>query len=398
MIEITDKAKCCGCTACKEACPTGAIEMKEDEQGFLYPCVNQERCVNCKKCNRVCPILNPVREEIFNQKAFLLQHKDKEILLDSASGGAFTAIAEIIIEKGGVVFGAQYDSDFNVIHGVVDNKEDLQKFRNSKYVQSDMLDNYRLVKSFILKRRYVLFSGTPCQIEGLLNYLGKESEYLFTADIVCHAVPSPAVWRAYLAILKDKGIKNLRFRDKEKYGYLYSQFKIESDVNKYEGIETNVMLRAFFSEICNRPSCYECQFKKRFRRSDFTMWDCFDLAEFSKVSDLDQNLGISRLLIHSEKAYELVSQLHSKAFLEEIAVEKAIGYDAKEMFSSVIKNEKYNDFWDSFEKNNEKTLNDFFAPSLKNTIEGNLRQMAYKTGVYPIVRRVYKKLFGNRRR
>lgn len=285
MVNIIDKSKCCGCGACACICNVKAIKMESDEQGFLYPNIDLNKCVCCNKCNSVCPISNYKEEDkSLHQSAYLLQHKDKEILLDSTSGGAFSAIAESVIDLGGVVFGAKYDSGFNVVHSYVDNKKDLKLFRNSKYVQSNLRDCFKTIKRFIFEKRYVLFSGTPCQIEGLLNFLGENSKWLITCDVVCHGVPSPIVWRTYIDSLNDQNISNLRFRDKTKYGYLYSQFKIESLNNSYEGIEQNIMLRAFFSEICNRPSCYSCKFKKRYRRSDFTIWDCFDVNEFCKTN------------------------------------------------------------------------------------------------------------------
>lgn len=398
MIEIIEKKNCCGCGACKAVCPTKAIKMQEDEQGFLYPTIDVEKCIGCNKCENTCPISNHLEETKFDQRAFLLQHKNRTILLESASGGAFSAIAETIIEMGGVVFGAEYDSKFNVVHGYVENKTDLSKFRNSKYVQSDIRDSYEKVREFLKQKRYVLFSGTPCQIEGLLNYIGKEMEYLFTVDVVCHAVPSPAVWKTYLSILNDKNIMNLRFRDKGRFGYLYSQFKIESLNNKYEGIETNIMLRAFFSEICNRPSCYECKFKKRYRRSDFTIWDCFDIEKFTKSKNFNQQDGISRMIIHSVKGNTILSNLKEKCIIEEKDVEKILSYDSKEIFESVEKNEKYYCFWKDFAKDNVSTLLNYFSPSFSIKVEEAMRKIAYMLGIYPWIRKTYKVLFGNRRR
>ena len=235
MINITDKSKCSGCAACYSACPVKAIMMKPDEQGFLYPEVS-DKCIECGRCESLCPIMTPVKEKKLNQKAFLLQHNDPIVLKESASGGAFTAIASQVIQRGGVVFGAAYDSDFSVCHKYVDNIDGLGAFRNSKYVQSRIGKTYIEVKHFLENGRDVCFSGTPCQIEGLLNYLEEKPPKLILVDIVCHAVPSPAVWNAYLAILKDRSItdiKNLRFRDKEKYGYLYSQFLIETKSKKF---------------------------------------------------------------------------------------------------------------------------------------------------------------------
>lgn len=399
MIEIKDKTKCCGCSACAMSCPTAAIKMDSDEQGFLYPKVNKKECIHCNKCDYVCPILKPKTEKPFLQRAYLLQHKDKSILMDSASGGAFSAIAETILDKDGVVFGAAYDSNFNVVHACVDNKNELNRFRNSKYVQSELQDSFKQIKNYISDGRYVLFSGTPCQVEGLLNYIGKESELLFTADVVCHAVPSPSVWREYIKSLNDDSITNLRFRDKDKYGYLYSQFKIESKKQtRFEGVEKNWMLRAFFSEICNRPSCYECSFKKKYRRSDFTMWDCFDLEEFSNSNVLDQKSGISRLIVHSPKAISMINDVLEKCIFEEISVDNALHYDAKEMFESVKKNDKYDLFWQDFYRDRQKAMGDYFRPTIGTEIEGLIRRLTYSIGIYPFIRTIYKKMFGNKKR
>lgn len=399
MVNIIDKSKCCGCGACACICNVKAIKMESDEQGFLYPNIDLNKCVCCNKCNSVCPISNYKEEDkSLHQSAYLLQHKDKEILLDSTSGGAFSAIAESVIDLGGVVFGAKYDSGFNVVHSYVDNKKDLKLFRNSKYVQSNLRDCFKTIKRFIFEKRYVLFSGTPCQIEGLLNFLGENSKWLITCDVVCHGVPSPIVWRTYIDSLNDQNISNLRFRDKTKYGYLYSQFKIESLNNSYEGIEQNIMLRAFFSEICNRPSCYSCKFKKRYRRSDFTIWDCFDVNEFCKTNLFKQNLGISRMIVHSTKGKSLLNDILEKCVFQEISVENAIHYDAKEMFESVKKNSNYDEFWNSFIKNHNQTINTYFAPSLKNKLEETIRKISYFLGIYPFIRKIYKKKFGNRSR
>lgn len=404
MIEIMNKEDCCGCAACAQYCPFNAIEMKYDKQGFLYPNVDINKCINCRKCEHVCPIFNIQKEKEVTQKAYLVQHSDLSILKDSTSGGAFTAIAESILNRNGVVFGAAYDSDFKVIHMYIEDKKDLYKLRNSKYVQSEIRASYKEVKRFLSEERFVCFSGTPCQIEGLLNYLGEISPYLLTVDVVCHGVPSPAVWNTYLNILKKKNnhnIQNLRFRDKSKYGYLYSQFVVSyKDVGKniYEGIDTNIMLRAFFSEICDRPSCYNCQFKKKYRRSDITIWDCFDVREFSDTKIFHSNLGVSRMLVHSKQAEKYLDEILSNCIYEEITPENALHFDAKEIFESVEKNKRYEEFWESFYMQPQSTLIDFFPVDIKCKIEALIRNMAYKTGIYTVVRAKYKKIFGNKKR
>ena len=180
--------------------------MIEDEKGFKYPKINENKCINCGLCEKVCPILN--KRKITNApKAYACINKDEDIRKNSSSGGIFTLIAEEIIDRGGVVFGAQFDNDFNVIHSYTNNKNKIYKFRGSKYVQSIIGDNYKIVKSFLEEGKYVLFTGTPCQVEGLYAFLQKDYDNLYTGDIICHGVPSPKVWRKYLEYRKTNDMK-----------------------------------------------------------------------------------------------------------------------------------------------------------------------------------------------
>ena len=171
-IEVDIKEECCGCTACKNICPVNAIEMKEDKEGFLYPIVNEEKCIKCELCKKVCPVLN-IKNETKEQHAYIFQNANDDVRRQSTSGGAFSAIAEKIIDKNGIVYGVIFDKDFNVIHKGIENKEELYKFRNSKYVQSNLNNVFKEVKENLEKDRWVCFSGTSCQIEGLKNFLRK---------------------------------------------------------------------------------------------------------------------------------------------------------------------------------------------------------------------------------
>ena len=407
MIRITDdnRENCCGCSACMNICPVNAIQMKPDIQGFLYPAVNSETCINCGKCESVCPVINNPEEHEFEQEAYLIQNKDKEILKDSTSGGAFTAIAQAVLKRGGVVFGAGYGENFYVRHEYAERENELHRFRNSKYVQSDKLRTYSEVKEFLNQNRYVLFSGTPCDIEGLLNFLGdmSSSDFLLTSDVTCHAAPSPAVFQAYLNLQRQKNednIRDLRFRDKSKYGYMYSQFAvIREDSRSYEGIETNIFLRAFFSNVCDRPSCYECRFKKRYRRSDFTLWDCWNAAELSRNVMFNQNAGVTRMLVHSEKGKNFLNDILSSCIYEKISADDAVRSGSREMTHSVPKDEeRYKKFWSAFYENPEEALIKFFPMTFSVRLEASLRRFAFRTGIYSFVKKMYKKFFGERRR
>ena len=318
MIEITDKTRCCGCSACAAACPAGCISMEYDAEGCEYPVVDAARCVGCGRCESVCRVLSPVAEEPRPQRAFLVQHRDPAILLQSTSGGAFTAIAQAVLARGGVVFGHGYlrgearsraggaPGRLAVGCFAVEDASELWRFRNSKYVQSSIGSAYREVRDYLDSGREVLFSGTPCQCEGLLSFLGREYPLLRVVDVVCHAVSCRAAFAAYVEWLDRRGARSeaLRFRDKSRFGYRYSMMRaMESDGDPATGelyragVESDPYLRAFFSNMCDRPSCHECAFKKRHRESDLTLWDFFDVARMDKT--FDDNRGVTRVLCHT---------------------------------------------------------------------------------------------------
>ena len=197
MIKIQDKSQCCGCEACRNICPKQCILMQEDKEGFLYPEVNLADCIDCGLCEIACPVLHPAKERI-PVAVCAAKHYDDNIRLASSSGGVFTFIAEQVIDEGGVVFGARFNDQWEVIHDYVETKEKLSCFRGSKYVQSRIGDTYKQVLHFLQSGRKVLFTGTSCQIVGLKLFLRKEYDNLLTVDVICHGVPSPKVWKKYL--------------------------------------------------------------------------------------------------------------------------------------------------------------------------------------------------------
>lgn len=397
MISIKDKKQCCGCSACMNACPINCISMVEDEEGFRYPHVDTAKCINCGKCERVCPIINVEPEEKFEQKAFLIRNMDEQILKESTSGGAFTAIAKEIIDAGGVVFGAAFDDQFEVHHTYVEKYEDLKIFRNSKYVQSNIESTYKEAKAFLDAGRQVLYSGTPCQVEGFWHFIGRRKyENLILIDVVCRAVPSPLVWRKY----REFGIKNSEntlqeaaFRDKNKYGYQYSQIRLKfSDGEVREaGVESDPYLRAFFSNLSDRPSCYECKFKKKYRVSDITIWDCFDVYLHDK--SFDDNKGVTRALAHSEKGRQIIENLKNCKIIE-ITADAAVR-KANELVNTVRENPSRNDFFIDLGKMEfDELVEKWFPDSLKVKSERFIRENFEKLGIYRPTKRVVRKLLG----
>ena len=208
MIQITEKSKCTGCHACVNACPKNCIGMVSDEEGFLYPEIRQTECVNCGKCEKVCPLLNgKTKNPDALQIGYAAYNKDETIRLKSSSGGIFTLLAEWIIQQGGVVVGAAMTEDCkSVQHTIAETIEDLENLRGSKYLQSTIGTIFKTVKKYLDSGRLVLFTGTPCQIGGLYSYLGKEYDNLYTQDLICHGVPSPLIWKNYVE-LRERGIR-----------------------------------------------------------------------------------------------------------------------------------------------------------------------------------------------
>ena len=387
MIQVDDKALCCGCSGCANACPCGCIQMLPDEEGFLYPTVDGKSCIGCGMCEKVCPVIHVQPEVPSEQNGYLVQNLNEQIRAQSTSGGAFSAIAEYILEKGGVVFGAAFDEALTVKHRWVDNVDELSRFRNSKYVQSEIGETFRQAKGFLDAGRWVCFSGTPCQIEGLLLYLGSTYNNLITVDVVCRAVPSPLVLKKYLqwqAKKQNREVANAAFRDKGRFGYCYSMmrvaFKGASSFVAQRGVESDPMLRAFFSNVCDRPSCYSCVFKKRYRVCDLTIWDCLEPSRFSR--EIDDNKGTTRVLTHTEKGIQILEAIKSSIRSVE-ANPDLLTKDVREMFKPVIMNPRRERFMkDCASMPSENLWETYFPDTIRIKAERITRAMLARMGVY----------------
>lgn len=345
MIEIKDRKDCCGCHACATVCSKHCITMQTDEEGFLYPIVNKDACTDCGLCEKVCPVINQ-NEPRKPLKVYAAKNKNGEIRRQSSSGGIFTLLAEKIVAEGGVVFGARFDEDWNVVHSWTDTIEGIAAFRGSKYVQSTIGDTYREAREFLKQGRKVLFSGTPCQIAGLKKYLRKDYDNLLTVDVVCHGVPSPLVWRTYLDETREQlrakrsvgkksvpssmdelpVITGISFRDKtngwKKFGFRLSYAASEAAGNSVptsvikaeqeilQPFTENVFMQGFIVNLYLRPSCYACAARSGKSGSDISIADFWGVQNY--YPEFDDDKGVSLILINSDKGRHFYDLLNAQ--------------------------------------------------------------------------------------
>lgn len=319
---ILNLKACTGCGLCAQLCPKNCITMAFDEQGFLTPHVEETFCIHCGLCAKKCPAGKEHSKHSVTS-VYTGYYALEEVLQDSTSGGIFTALAEYVIEKKqGYVFGAQFDEDFSVFHSVAQSMEETKKFRGSKYIGSSTKNTFREAKELLEQGKWVLYTGTPCQISGFHAFLGKEYDTLITCDFVCHGVGSSAVWFRFLENMEQQhGTKIIavKFRSKRK-GYKNSQMEIvfENGNVTLSPSYQNPFGFAFASDLITRESCSNCQYCTLERVADFTVADYAG----NNVSDYERKKGTSLILINSHKAGEILQQL--PLILQERTLEEAI--------------------------------------------------------------------------
>ena len=301
--------------------------MRKDRDGFLVPKIDMETCVGCHKCEKVCPIINTIKLLDIEPKVYAAINIDEDIRKKSSSGGAFYALAKWTIEKGGVVFGAAFEG-YHLKHQYVEMMGDVEKMMGSKYIQSEIGNSYKDAKQFLKAGRWVLFTGTPCQVAGLKRFLGKDYEKLLTVDLLCHGVPSPSIWEKYmerqLRTLKAKDVKDIRFRTKREgalssinfYFFFFFFFLDENNVWQQFGEDyyENPYF-AYFMRHLFRSSCYQCPFRSMEASSaDFTIGDCWNVE--IDHPDLSDNKGVSTIILHTSKAQDLFGYIKRSFSIE----------------------------------------------------------------------------------
>lgn len=412
MIHITDKKNCCGCSACVQRCPKQCIRLEEDTEGFLYPQVDEKTCIKCGLCEKVCPILNQA-DKLSVLEVLAVKNPNDEERMNSSSGGVFLPLAREVINQGGVVFGAVYDESWEVHHVYAEKIEDVYPMMGSKYLQSKIGNSFKDAERFLKQGREVLFVGSPCQIAGLRTYLrNKQYSNLLAVDFLCHGVPSPGVWRRYLAetyggydakeqsrlqatagknsvllssLNATSPIGDIKFRDKRESGWKKFRFVVrqksasKADQNTVLSSDIhydNPFMRGFLSDIYLRPSCYACKCKNGVNHSDMTIADFWGINQIAPEFDDDKGVGL--VLLNTKKGEEYFSRLPMDM-----------------MPSNLEKAHYYNGGFNEHTKAHPKRDQFFFlienGKSIKAAVDICLR-LPYKQRVVRVVKKIVKKI------
>jgi coenzyme F420-reducing hydrogenase beta subunit len=305
--------------------------MESDDEGFLYPIVDNTICINCGLCEKVCPVIHPFDSKKDDPIPFACKSLNDDLVERSSSGGLFSIIAHHILSDKGVVFGAAFDSSWGVHHIFVESYDSIGPLRESKYVQSDLGNCFSDIKDFINSGRKVLFTGTPCQVAGLNHFLDKNpnKSNLTTIDIICHSCPSPLVWKDYLSLIEKKSgnnrISSITFRDKEYKGWKQYSLRISvvdgdycrDGINKEKVVlkqtsQTNLYMQGFLNDLYCRPSCANCPARNYKSGSDITLGDCWAVDKY--YDNVDDDKGLSVALLNTEKGIDLFESIKDQLF------------------------------------------------------------------------------------
>lgn len=395
MIQLQEKSDCVGCEACAQRCPKHCITMQEDAEGFFYPQIDTEKCIDCGLCERVCPVIHQ-GEPRKPLVAYAAKNQDESVRLNSSSGGVFTALAEYVIAQKGVVFGARFDESWNVVHDYVETVEGLSAFRGAKYAQSRIGLCFLQAETFLKQGRQVLFSGLPCQIAGLKMFLRKEYDNLITVDLFCHGVPSPMVWKRFLEeeiATPHIQLKSISFRDKTSgwKNYSFSYLQEDADgVHLRRMLSTkNLFMRGFLADLYLRPSCYHCPAKKQKSGSDITIGDFWGISR--TYPQFDDDKGVSAVLINTAKGkslwLDIINQLETKETTYQVI---SLGNPALERAAQCPEKR------DAFFRNPNLSIASrvkrlCFTRELKNQLKHNVRKILSSVGLLEFIRKVRNK-------
>lgn len=342
MPDLVKHSLCTGCTACVSVCPTQCLKMDFDKEGFAFPQIlNIEKCISCHKCEQVCPVLN-IKKINSQVKIFAAFSQNEDIRTESSSGGIFSEIALKILGDDGCVYGAAYMEDGNVKHICVEKSEQLGKIRGAKYAQSDLNNCFYQIKRQLESGKKILFSGTPCQVEGLNAFLGKGYANLLCIDFVCHGVPSSKAWVNYVrwrAEQDNQGIlpQKINLRDKTTGWSRYQYSTVfEYEKKRFSCLNgQNLFMKLFVGDYINRESCSNCSFKGFNRKSDITLGDFWGIWDI--IPEMDDNKGTSLVILNSEKGNDIWKKISGNIVMRDVTLKEAVSQNASLVVASPAK-------------------------------------------------------------
>ena len=353
MLEGVKKEFCYGCSACATVCPKNSIEMIPDEEGFKYPVVDNVKCVGCGLCEKACPVLKPkgnVSSTV--QKAYGVKHNNENVLRTSASGGFFTAISDVILAEGGVIYGAAFDDDMVVRHFRATTALERDRMKGSKYVQSDIGDTYLLIKKDLQDGKKVLFTGTPCQTDGLRRALQGRTDNRICVDLICHGTPSPLVFADHIKMIEAKTHKrviNYCFRPKKWSWHVHREIAYLSNGKEYHSNAYSDLWRTiYYMKLATKLSCHHCQYSCLNRPGDLTMGDCRGID--AVCPGFGSNKGVSLVLVNTPTGVEYFEKVRSAMKVIEISIDDVMQPPLREpskqsgnrmKFMSVYRNKGY---------------------------------------------------------
>lgn len=380
-------SSCCGCGACVARCPQQAITMHTDEEGFWYPSIDKAKCISCGLCTQVCDFQKKkeVPQEEYTQ-VYAVKHKADDVRMASSSGGAFTALSDVVLQKGGSVFGAAFKQDGRVVHCRATTAAERDPLRGSKYLPSNAYESYPAVKADLQHGRKVLFTGTPCQVAGLLSYLGGKDKNLYTCDFVCHGTPSPTVFMDYLRYLQRRYRAvpvDFTFRDKE-YGWRQVIRCGFSNGKKYIGYgDTDFYYRLFFGGYLHRPSCFNCKYTTVQRQSDITLSDFWNIDK--ACPDFKDEKGVSTVFLHSEQGKALFDLAKPALLCRSCQVEDCM---QPQLRTPPEEPKDRAAFWTDYaEKGFAHAANKYANISIQTKLKHNIKIVLKKTGLLSYIKR-----------
>lgn len=345
MITLSNKKDCCGCSACFSICVHHAISFVQDDEGFMYPQFDEDKCVSCGLCEMVCPVIKyKSQSKNGNPEIYAAVNTNENEYFASSSGGIFILLCNYVIAQGGIVCGAVYSRNFIVKHEFAQTIDECKRFQGSKYVQSDISGIYSQIKAILKTGRILLFSGTPCQVAGLQLFLRKQYDNLYTCDVICHGVPSPLVFRDYLRFVKGQNeiaFINMKSKSRQKGTAIKIEFTNGKDMR--HTLKTNLWNKLYFDHYIIRPSCHYCQFTHYNRVGNITIGDYWGAIKYFPEFHADKM--VSLVLLNDSKGHHLFEKIHDK--IDFIKVEKEKSFQPQLSYPTNI-NPKRDEFWKDY--------------------------------------------------